>query len=102
MTADEMADPKPSNHWPMTITWTSYAVSGNVTIWYSLQNGADGTWQQLVTTPSTGAYGWDFVFGPVQVATPSSLVRLKIVDAADGSVWDVNDAPVNLNLIGEN
>jgi hypothetical protein len=84
----------------MLITWSSYAISGNVNIYYSLQNGAEGTWKTLVTNyPSTGAYGWDFIFGPVQEALPSTQVRIKVVDSEDTKVWDINDAPVNLNII---
>ncbi len=100
LTEDEKEDPKPSEHWPMLITWTSYAISGNVNIYYSLQNGAEGTWQPIATNqPSTGAYGWDFVFGPVKVTSPSTLLRIKIVDAEDAKIWDVNDYPVNINII---
>ncbi|MEJ5350509.1 MAG: hypothetical protein WHS65_02850 [Melioribacteraceae bacterium] len=101
LSADEMQNPKPSTHWPLLIKWTSYAISGNVNIYYSIQNGAEGTWKPIVTNyPSTGAYGWDFIFGTVKELLPSSLLRIKIVDSSDSKVWDINDNPINLNIIG--
>jgi DUF971 family protein/lipoprotein signal peptidase len=91
---------------PMAIVWTSYAISGNVNIYYSLQNGADGTWVQLANNyPSTGVYAWDYLRDPAivdqvtgSVIKYSSLGRIKIVDSADSKVWDVNDIPFWLNI----
>jgi len=90
----------------MAIVWTSYAISGNVNIYYSLQNGADGTWVQLANNyPSTGVYAWDYLRDPAivdqvtgSVIKYSSLGRIKIVDSADSKVWDVNDIPFWLNI----
>ncbi len=105
-------DPTPGEKWPMTIVWTSYAVK-EVDIYYSLDNGV--TWESLTTISfpngyeSTGAIGWDFVFGnligdkfgtrpgPID-ARPSTLGRLKIVDHSDNRIWDINDIPFWLNV----
>lgn len=100
MTADEILNPQASARWPLPINWTSYAISGNVNIYYSLQNGAAGTWKTLVLNyPSTGIYNWDYQFGANAELTPSTLLRFKIVDAADTKIWDTNDGPVNLHVI---
>jgi hypothetical protein len=92
--------PKSSRPWPMAIGWTSYAVT-TVSIFYSLQNGAEGTWQPLPgaqNIQSTGAYGWDFLNGIDIESRNSELGRLKIVDSDDGKIWDVNDIPFWLNV----
>ena len=101
----EDVPPKSDIHWPMAIRWTSYAISGSVDIYYSLQNGADGTWILIANDyPSTGLYPWDFVWGnangflgPIEPAW-SALGRIKIVDSADNNVWDTNDIPFYLNV----
>jgi len=102
LTAKEREDPKTSERWPLSITWTSYAISTDVKIYYSLQNGAEGTWIELVTVPSTGIFGWDYVFGTNadSISTSSTLLRIKVVDAADSKIWDTNDGPVNINVVG--
>lgn len=83
-------------NWPMLIRWTSYAVT-SVNIYYSLDNGV--TWNTLVTNyQSTGAYSWDFVQGPIIEARISTLGRIKIVDASDGRIWDINDIPFWLHV----
>ena len=84
----------------MVITWTSYAISGNVNIYYSLQNGAENTWVLLVGNyPSTGAYVWDYANDPLIGSTVvSTLGRIKIQDAADSRIWDINDVPFLLNV----
>ncbi len=83
-------------NWPMGIRWTSYAV-GFVNIYYSLDNGV--TWTTLVSNyQSTGAFAWDFVQGPIVETRVSTLGRIKIVDASDATVWDVNDVPFWLNI----
>ena len=106
VTADELADTtglKSSDHWPLPVYWTGYAISGNVNIYYSLQNGAAGTWKPLILNyPSTGAYGWDFIYGVNAEPTSSTLLRFKIEDAADNKIWDTNDGPLNLHIIKTN
>ena len=93
---DDLADPKPSVNWPMVISWTSYAVT-NVDIYYSLNNGV--TWTVLSTDyPSTGAFAWDFIFGPVIELSISTQGRIKVIDSGDNRVWDSNDLPFWLNL----
>jgi hypothetical protein len=93
---DDLTDPKASEKWPMLISWTSYAIQ-NVNIYYSLDNGV--TWNTLATNyQSTGAFSWDFVFGALAEARVSTLGRIKIVDASDNKVWDVNDVPFWLNI----
>ncbi len=97
--------PKSSINWPMAIRWTSYAISGSVDIYYSLQNGAEGTWKvAALNYPSTGLFGWDFAWGltygymgPIEPML-SSLLRLKIIDHSDNKIWDVNDTPSYLNV----
>lgn len=91
---------------PMGIVWTSYAISGSVNIYYSLQNGADNSWVLLAQNyPSTGVYAWDYMKDPnivnqttSQILKYSSLGRIKIQDAADSKVWDINDVPFWLNI----
>lgn len=91
---------------PMAIVWTSYAISGNVNIYYSLQNGADNTWVLLAQNyPSTGVYAWDYLRDPnivdqttFEILKYSSLGRIKIQDSDDDKVWDVNDVPFWLNI----
>lgn len=103
LTADEMTDPKVSKRWPLSVTWSSYAISGNVNIYYSLQNGAEGTWKTMILGyPSTGIYGWDYIFGSNAESMSSTLLRIKIVDAADDKVWDTSDTPANINVVGGN
>ena len=88
---------KPNIHWPMLIGWTSYAVA-SVDIFYSLDNGV--TWNTLATNyQSTGAFGWDFITGPLADYRISELGRIKIVDHSDGRIWDINDIPFWLNII---
>ena len=83
-------------HWPMLILWNTYAVS-NVNIYYSLDKGV--TWTTLATNyQSTGAYGWDFAFGAQADHRVSSQGLIKIQDAVDNTVWDVNGVPFYLNV----
>lgn len=93
---DDLTDPKASEKWPMLISWTSYAVE-RVKIYYSFDN-----WETFNTLTddyqSTGAFSWDFVFGPLAEPRISTQGRIKIVDASDGTVWDVNDIPFWLNV----
>ncbi|MCX7875538.1 MAG: hypothetical protein N2321_05135 [Melioribacteraceae bacterium] len=93
---DDLTNPQVSENWPMLIEWTSYAVS-NVNIYYSLDNGV--SWNTLVTNyQSTGAFGWDFVFGALAEPRISSQGLIKIVDSSDGKIWDTNDIPFYLNI----
>lgn len=93
---DDLTNPKSSEKWPMLISWTSYAIQ-KVNIYYSLDNGE--TWTTLATNyQSTGAFSWDFVFGALADSRVSTLGRVKIVDAADVTVWDINDIPFWLNV----
>jgi hypothetical protein len=88
-----------ADRYVMLISWTSYAIQGNVKIFYSLQNGADGTWVQIADVKSTGAYIWDYANDPlVGTTTYSTLGRIKIQDATDDTIWDVNDMPFWLNI----
>ncbi|MBI3125406.1 MAG: hypothetical protein HYZ10_13475 [Ignavibacteriales bacterium] len=89
-----------ADRYVMLISWTSYAISGNVNIYYSLQNGADGTWVQLVSNyKSTGAYVWDYANDPlIGTSTYSTLGRIKVQDASDNTIWDVNDVAFWLNI----
>lgn len=94
---EDLSDPKPSEKWPMLISWTSYAIQ-TVHIYYSLDNGV--TWQTLATNyQSTGAFSWDFVFGALAERRVSTQGLIKIVDASDSKVWDVNDIPFWLNVM---
>lgn len=93
---DDLLNPKASDKWPMLIEWQSYAIS-NVNIYYSLDNGI--TWSTLATNyQSTGAFAWDFVFGALADSRISSQGLIKIVDATDNKIWDVNDVPFYLNI----
>ncbi len=87
----------------MGITWTSYAVK-TVNIYISLDNGvtwapiaADANNQSSLNYPSTGLYIWNYPYDPV-TGPYSNNGRIKIVDADDNKVWDINDAPFLLNM----
>lgn len=89
---------KPSEDWPMVISWTSYAVE-RVNLYYTIDNGV--TWVPIVTDyQSTGAFSWDFYLGtngPIEHAV-SSQCRIKIVDYSNDKIWDVSDRPCWLNV----
>lgn len=88
-----------ADRYVMLIAWTSYAVTGNVKIFYSLQNGADGTWVQIANVKSTGAFVWDYANDPlIGTSTYSTQGRIKIQDADDDKIWDVNDMAFWLNI----
>ncbi len=93
---EDLTNPKASIKWPMLIKWTSYAVA-NVNIFYSLDNGV--SWAPLIANyQSTGAYGWDFIFGTVIEPKVSTLGRIKVVDSAHPGTFDINDVPFWLNV----
>ncbi len=68
------------------VTWTNKYYTGNVTLSYSLNNGA--TWTVITSNlVNTGAYAWAI---PADIASTQCLV--KVADATTASPMDVSNA----------
>ncbi len=67
-----------------TITWTHVGTITDVKIEYSTDNGS--TWNEIEpSVPNNGSYDWTVS------AAPSTTCKVKISDAADGTVSDESD-----------
>ena len=72
------------------ITWTSTGTVGNVKIQYSTDNG--GTWNNITTsTANDGGYSW------VVPEVSSSMCKVKISEASDGSPSDTSNSVFTIN-----
>jgi hypothetical protein len=68
-----------------SITWTSTGTVGNVKIEYSTNNGS--SWSTITSsTANDGVYSWTVP------ETPSSLCKVRISEASDGSPSDTSNA----------
>lgn len=70
------------------ITWDTLGIIPNVVLYYSTQDGADGTWKTLTSLGNTNSCQWTI---PWEDGIITDIARIKIEDVLDSDASDTSE-----------